>query len=84
MGCIYDHDIKGNTKWESRNNPDVIERKVLDDIKAEIEADKRKAVDFALSTTDLTERYAHLRMETAYAIALAVIDKHLGEDGDTE
>ena len=57
---------------------------ILEDIKAEIEEDKKKAVNYALNTADLTERYAHLRMETAYAIALAVIDKHLGKDGENE
>ena len=56
----------------------------IEDIKAEIEEDKKKAVNYALNTADLTERYAHLRMETAYAIALAVIDKHLGKDGENE
>lgn len=34
VGCTWDKDTGDNTKWESRT---VIDRKVIDDIKAEIE-----------------------------------------------
>ena len=51
MGCIYDHEVGGNTKWESKNNPDAIERKVIKDIKAEID---QKQYDF-MSDKDYDE-----------------------------
>ena len=36
VGCLWSEKIQGNTRWEKKNDPDVIERKVIDDIKAEI------------------------------------------------
>ena len=37
VGCKWDSDRDGNTKWELEENPIVIERAVLDAIRAEIE-----------------------------------------------
>ena len=36
VGCVWDEDKGENTKWELKKNPIVIERKVLDKIRAEI------------------------------------------------
>ena len=38
IGCLWDQDSRGNTKWELKENPIVIERAVLDKIRAEIES----------------------------------------------
>lgn len=38
IGCVWDADKQENTKWELKKNPIVIERAVLDKIRAEIEA----------------------------------------------
>ena len=37
IGCLWDKDKKENTKWELKKNPIVIERKVLEQIRTEIE-----------------------------------------------
>ena len=37
LGCLYDPVIGGNNKWELRTDPDVIERKVIEDIKVDID-----------------------------------------------
>lgn len=37
-GCVWDEDKGENTKWELKNNPIVIERKVLDKIRTEIDS----------------------------------------------
>lgn len=36
VGCLWDEDKQENTKWELKENPIVIDRKVIEDIKAEI------------------------------------------------
>ena len=36
VGCVWDEDKGENTKWELKKNPIVIERAVLDKIRAEI------------------------------------------------
>ena len=38
LGCLYDDVTGGNTKWELRNDANVIDRKVIEDIKTEIQA----------------------------------------------
>ena len=43
LGCLYDDVTGGNTKWELRNDNNVIDRKVIEDIKAEIEEEKESA-----------------------------------------
>ena len=35
LGCLYDDVTGGNTKWELRNDNNVIDRKVIEDIKSE-------------------------------------------------
>ena len=37
VGCVWDEDKGENTKWELKKNPIVIERAVLDKIRAEID-----------------------------------------------
>ena len=37
VGCVWDEDKRENTKWELKKNPIVIERAVLDKIRAEID-----------------------------------------------
>lgn len=37
VGCVWDEDKGENTKWELKNNPIVIERNVIDKLRAEIE-----------------------------------------------
>lgn len=37
VGCVYDEAKEENTKWELKKNSIVIERAVLDKIRAEIE-----------------------------------------------
>ena len=65
MGCIYDHDIGGNTKWESKNDPDVMERKVIDDIRQEI---------YQKACSNYGSGFGH-----GLNVALKIIDKHIGE-----
>ena len=36
VGCVWDENKRENTKWELKKNPIVIERAVLDKIRAEI------------------------------------------------
>lgn len=43
VGCVWDEDKGENTKWELKNNPLVIERKVLDKIRAELLEEKECA-----------------------------------------
>ena len=38
VGCLWDWDKGENTKWELKKNPIVIERKVLDEIRNEIDS----------------------------------------------
>ena len=40
VGCVWDEAKGENTKWELKENPIVIERSVLDKIRAEIEQRK--------------------------------------------
>ena len=70
MGCIYDHALGGNTKWELKNNPDVIERKVIEDIKAEID---QKQYDF-MSDKDYDEG-----VRFGLMLAYQIIDRKGGE-----
>lgn len=39
VGCVWDEDKGENTKWELKNNPIVIERKVLDKIRGTIQTE---------------------------------------------
>ena len=36
VGCLWDENKRENTKWELKENPIVIERKVLEQIRKEI------------------------------------------------
>lgn len=49
VGCVWDEDKGENTKWELKKNPIVIERAVLDKIRAEIEAlNEKVSVDYKM------------------------------------
>ena len=63
IGCEWDKNKGENTKWELKENPIVIERKVLEQIRAEIESHiiESNGLDF----------------NSALYIALEIIDKHL-------
>ena len=37
ISCEWDKDKRENTKWELKKNPELIERAVLDEIRAEIQ-----------------------------------------------
>lgn len=65
IGCLWDKDKKENTKWELKENPIVIERKVLNQIRGEI--------------ADLDD--AEYEFEGYYKAvndALQIIDKYIG------
>lgn len=63
MRCIYDHEVGGNTKWEPKNNTDVIERKVIEDIKTEI-------------NQSIEEAWCEEKAEGLYE-ALEIINQHI-------
>ena len=54
IGCHWDDEVDGNTKWDSAS--DSIDRSVIDDIKADIEAARygliNDGLDVALSIID--------------------------------
>lgn len=65
VGCVWDQGKGENTKWELKINPIVIERAVLDKIRAEI-------IENAKSTMNDT------RAEGLY-VALNIVDKYRNE-----
>ena len=70
VGCVWDEDKGENTKWELKKNPIVIERKVLDKIRAEIEEYKSRTV-FGIGIKDL-----ETGKQVALDNVLAIIDKY--------
>lgn len=70
VGCKWDEDKQENTKWELEENPIVIERAVLDKIRAEI-SDFEEEV-FNRPNTDYSD-YAAVRH------CLEIIDKYRTE-----
>lgn len=54
---------------------------VLEQIKAEIEDAKLSQTRIALGCNDRHERIEHLKMESAYSLALEIIDKHINKEG---
>jgi len=69
IGCEWDKSKGENTKWELKNNPIVIERKVLDKIRDEIEH---------LTITEGGEDYTR-KMAELYSLkikVLQIIDKY--------
>lgn len=56
VGCHWDDGAYGNTKWELKHDETVIERSVIDDIKADIEAARygliNDGLDVALTIID--------------------------------
>lgn len=73
VGCVWDEDKGENTKWELKKNPIVIERAVLDKIRAEI-SDFEEEV-FQRPNTDYSD-YAAVRH------CLEIIDKY--REGEEE
>ena len=45
VGCVWDQGKGENTKWELKINPIVIERAVLDKIRAELHANAEMHID---------------------------------------
>lgn len=70
VGCVWDEDKGENTKWELKKNPIVIERAVLDKIRAEI-SDFEEEV-FQRPNTDYSD-YAAVRH------CLEIIDRYRNE-----
>ena len=66
VGCEWDKSKGENTKWELKKNPIVIERAVLDKIRAEIEALPREL------PTDARNMVRRTRV-------LDIIDRYKGE-----
>ena len=64
IGCEWDNNTGGNTKWELKKNPVTIERKVIDEIKADITSERNR--------WDHTTSAYH-----AFDTALEIIDKHI-------
>ena len=67
VGCVWDDDKQENTKWELKENPIVIDHKVIEDIKIEISK---------LQTYQLSEDTEKL---VALDEVLQIIDKYRGE-----
>ena len=65
IGCVYDAKTDSNTKWRLKYDPDVIERKVIEDIRAEIEKERQYC--------ELIDRTLANGLRTA----LYIIDKHI-------
>lgn len=83
IGCIYDHNIGGNTKWESKNEPDVIEQKVIDDVRNEIEEEIKSVRLSAFVGSQLTGEYSNLLFDGEHRgllKALEIIDRHIGSN----
>ena len=59
IGCVWDKGKRENTKWELKKNPIVIERKVLDKIRAEIEfeVDHRTNMLCAEDVFEIIDKY---------------------------
>ena len=68
IGCVCD-DKSGNTKWELKKNPIVIERAVLDKIRAEIAEYK-------------DDKVIHAERNEMIDIVLDIIDKYKVESGE--
>lgn len=74
IGCEWDKSKGENSKWELKNNPIVIERKVLDKIRDEIE--KIEGFEYEVSDNQ-GNRYKYETIEKGEA--LQIIDKYKGE-----
>jgi len=71
IGCKWDEGNGENTKWELKKNPIVIERAVLDKIKAEIE-----------SLSNANPSYWHSGDMVEREDVLQIIDKYKAESED--
>ena len=85
VGCVWDEDKGENTKWELKKNPIVIERAVLDKIRAEIEQ-KIEQERFARSVfrgeeKDTVKAEQCTGSIFAYNNVIKLIDKYMVESG---
>lgn len=72
IGCKWDEGKRENTKWELKKNPIVIERAVLDKIRAEITA--------IVINGQVDEHTMFIRTgEQVKQMALDIIDKYKAE-----
>ena len=70
IGCKWDKDKGENTKWELKENPIVLERKVLEQIRAEIkELDDKLCRQFLIEDVDKEVHHA-------YRECIEIIDKY--------
>ena len=65
IGCEWDKDKGENSKWELKKNPIVIERKVLEQIRDEIEHE-----------ADYQDAYVDADVAKGMYMALEIIDKY--------
>ena len=80
VGCVWDEDKGENTKWELKINPIVIERAVLDKIRAEIEQTvSRYSISRERGCTGQVEWSDRLIKESE---VLQIIDKYREEQND--
>lgn len=68
IGCEWDKSMIENTKWELKKNPIVIERKVLNKIRDEIERE-----------ADYQDAYVNADVAKGMYMAIEIIDKTKGE-----
>ena len=66
IGCVWDEGKRENTRWELKKNPIVIERAVLDKIRAEIAEYK-------------DDNVIHAERNEMIDIVLEIIDKYKAE-----
>ena len=93
IGCVWDKSKGENSKWELKKNPIVIERAVLDKIRAEIIEEKECAyADFDKYKVDylgVDSRYVEDELpydDFRYGMerCIEIIDKYKAESEDKE
>ena len=72
IGCEWDKNTGDNTKWENRK---YIDRKVIEDIKAEIMNERNDIACGVMAKYSSDEAYYN-----ALGWALNIIDKHCGKE----
>lgn len=79
--CDYDEILK-----EIKYAPAITEKEIvksyLDKLKEQIAESADKQFKIAMGTADLNERYAHIRVESAFRQCIAMIDNLLSEQGE--
>ena len=71
IGCVWDKSKGENTKWELKKNPIVIERAVLDKIRAELHAtaEMHDDGDYYLRDEWIDEIFDKYRNEVSYEVS---------------